>query len=364
MSKLNKDIKLEYGDSITLLKTLPDRSVDLVIADPPYYRIMIKEWNSNKHEWDNQWKNFEEYLDWTKKWVSEIKRVSKDNASLYVFADDRKASYIRIEIEKLGFKLINEIIWVKRNALTNKGWKNYRCYSPITERILFFGQKEVEYESTVDGIVSKVFTPIREYLIQEKNKIDISLDDVNILVGTASMAGRHYFSNSQWCFPTKEHYERMQLTFNAIYNKIGTVEQIGKLSNEELIKLIERVSLNNVLKKEYEELKKEYEELRRYFEPKENFTDVWISNLTSSTDEHFHPTQKPLWLIKRIVETSCKINGVVLDPFIGSGTTAIACLETKRKFIGYESKREYVEIAQERIENKVIKGSITEFEEE
>ena len=340
------NITLKQGDCLELMKELDDESVDAVIIDPPYYKIMTKEWNGKKHDWDNQWENFRVYLDWLTKVCKEIKRVSKDNSSFYIFADDKRACYVRQKIEKLGYNLINEIIWVKKNNMTIKGWTGYRCYAPITERILFFGQGESEYEIAVNGIVDKTFSPLREYLIQEKDKVGLKLDEVNILVGTASMAGRHYFANSQWCFPIKEHYERMQLTFNAIYKKLGTVEEISKLTNEELInKLLDY----EVLRKDYEELRKDYEELRRYFEPSSNYTDVWTSNLTSATDEQIHPTQKPLWLIRRIIETSCKLNGTVLDCFMGSGTTGVACIQLNRNFIGYELSPDYFKIAEKRI---------------
>ena len=355
------------GDALDLLKELPDNSVDCAVIDPPYYRIMITEWNGKKHEWDNQWDNFAHYLDWVSKWVLEIKRVLKENGSLYIFANDKLACYVRQTVEKVGYSLINEIIWVKNNNMTNKGWSSHRCYAPVTERILFFARAESEYEHGVDGLNANVFSALREYLINEKDKIGITADEVNTLVGTASMAGRHYFSRSQWCFPTKDHYERMQLTFNAFYRKLGTVEQIGKLSNGELIKML----ANNyeilrkdydVLRKDYEELRKDYDVLRRYFKPEANFTDVWISDITSSTDKQIHPTQKPLWLMSRIIKTSCPPSGVVLDPFMGSGTTGVACQIFNRKFIGFELDKTYFEIAEKRIREQKYMGKLFNFD--
>lgn len=63
-----------------------------------------------------------------------------------------------------------------------------------------------------------------------------------------------------------------------------------------------------------------------------------------------HPTQKPLDLIKQLIEFSSNSGGLVLDPCMGSGTTGIACKELDRDFIGIELDKEYFEIAKNRIE--------------
>lgn len=63
----------------------------------------------------------------------------------------------------------------------------------------------------------------------------------------------------------------------------------------------------------------------------------------------FHPTQKPVELIKKLVSLSTKEGGLVLDPFMGSGTTAVACIESKRNFIGFELSKTYHKMAVNRI---------------
>lgn len=63
-----------------------------------------------------------------------------------------------------------------------------------------------------------------------------------------------------------------------------------------------------------------------------------------------HPTQKPVDLMRRLVLASSNENDIVLDPFMGSGTTGIACVETGRRFIGIEREAEYYKIAKSRIE--------------
>lgn len=62
-----------------------------------------------------------------------------------------------------------------------------------------------------------------------------------------------------------------------------------------------------------------------------------------------HPTQKPLFLIKELIKRHCRVGGMVLDPFFGSGTTGIACLELKRHFIGIEIDEDYAEMASRRL---------------
>ena len=67
-----------------------------------------------------------------------------------------------------------------------------------------------------------------------------------------------------------------------------------------------------------------------------------------------HPTQKPFPLMEYLIKTYTNENETVLDNCMGSGTTAIACLNTNRKYIGFELDKNYFDIANERI--KLLKG--------
>jgi len=77
-------------------------------------------------------------------------------------------------------------------------------------------------------------------------------------------------------------------------------------------------------------------------------SDVWEIQKDIAI-KYLHPTQKPVSLIEKIIIKSSDINDTILDPFLGSGTTAIACLQTNRNFIGIEIEPKYVEIANKRI---------------
>jgi len=66
-------------------------------------------------------------------------------------------------------------------------------------------------------------------------------------------------------------------------------------------------------------------------------------------EKRFHPTQKPVPLFKWILENYSEKDMIILDPFIGSGTTAIACKQLGRKFIGFEISQKYVDIANKRL---------------
>jgi len=64
-----------------------------------------------------------------------------------------------------------------------------------------------------------------------------------------------------------------------------------------------------------------------------------------------HPAQKPVELIKALIMDCTELNNIVFDPFMGSGTTGVACVQTGRKFIGIEINKEYYNISKERISN-------------
>lgn len=68
-----------------------------------------------------------------------------------------------------------------------------------------------------------------------------------------------------------------------------------------------------------------------------------------------HPTEKPLHLIKDLVKISSNENDIILDPFMGSGTTAVACKQLNRNFIGFEISKEYCDIANKRLKQEQLR---------
>lgn len=82
--------------------------------------------------------------------------------------------------------------------------------------------------------------------------------------------------------------------------------------------------------------------------------DVWTGTLTLQTEktEGKHPTQKPLYILERIIEASTKEGDLVLDPFCGSSTTGVAALKLKRRFIGIDNEQEYMELSVRRLEKE------------
>lgn len=83
-----------------------------------------------------------------------------------------------------------------------------------------------------------------------------------------------------------------------------------------------------------------------------NDIDVWITKGGYKND--FHPTQKPLDIIYKMVKNSSKENDTILDPFLGSGTTAVACKQLKRNFIGIEISQKYCDIANQRLRQQIL----------
>lgn len=90
---------------------------------------------------------------------------------------------------------------------------------------------------------------------------------------------------------------------------------------------------------------------RAFFNGK-RLSDVWEFNRVAGKNQ-LHQNQKPLELIERMILKHSTPGGLVLDPFMGSGTTGVACLKHGRKFIGYELDKRYFEIAEKRIKEVV-----------
>jgi len=87
---------------------------------------------------------------------------------------------------------------------------------------------------------------------------------------------------------------------------------------------------------------------------------IQYNGLLGKEAERYHPTQKSLKVITWIIENYSQPGDTILDPFLGSGTTAVACVKTGRNYIGIEKEPKYVEIALKRLE-KVNNHKITDF---
>jgi site-specific DNA-methyltransferase (adenine-specific) len=174
------------------------------------------------------------------------------------------------------------------------------------------------YSGACDELRGFVFEPLRSYLRSEWQRAGLKPDNANAACGTKSMAAGHYFTRSQWCLPTAEHYQALR----DFANRNG-----GDYLRREY----------EDLRREYEDLRREYEDLRRpfgvtRFDP---FTDVWNFR-TVQTRPGKHPCEKPQSLLGHIIKSSTRPGAVVLDSFAGSGATGQACLALGRKFIGIE----------------------------
>lgn len=82
--------------------------------------------------------------------------------------------------------------------------------------------------------------------------------------------------------------------------------------------------------------------------------DVWSGPLTPPKEKTFgkHPTQKPEYLLERIILAASKEGDVVLDPFTGSSTTGVVAIRNNRKFIGIDNVQEYIDISERRLQNE------------
>ena len=115
------------GDTIETLKKLPDKCVDLIFADPPYWmrvngvlrRVSGEVYNGCDEEWDKQFSSLYDYEEFTRSWLSECIRVLKDNGSLWVIGGMQCIYTIGAIMQQLGLWFINDVIWYKTNPTPN-----------------------------------------------------------------------------------------------------------------------------------------------------------------------------------------------------------------------------------------------------
>lgn len=312
-------VTIKHTDALTLLKSLPPQSIDLIATDPPYYRV-------KKDAWDNQWESEADFLAWCESIAIEFKRVLKPNGSLYWFAGDKLASRIEMEVRK-HLIVKNHIVWYKPTGKHKCVCKRMqRSYFPSTERVIFAVASETEGKEN-NKRYSEACEPLIAYFRGALVKAQLTQSQVNQYIGNKMSS--HWFGRSQWRLPNREYYEKLQ------------------------------VLMGDALLRGYDELVAERNELlrnkchgySRIFDVDQSVfnTDMWISKPVQYY-EGKHPCEKPQEIMQHIIKTSSREGDLVLDPFVGGGATAVAAKALGRRFIGCELDDTYVKQARSRID--------------
>lgn len=256
LKRINFCNQILRGDCFDVMTSLPDQSFDMAFLDPPYNmqlgQKLIRPDLSNvrgvKHEWD-AFDSFADYREFTKKWLTQIRRLLKENGTFWVIGSYHNIYQIGSLIQEMGFWILNDIIWRKTNPTPNFHGTRF---ANAHETILWVSQsKDAKYTFNYDSLKSLN-------------------DDLQM--------------RSDWLFPISKGEERI-------------VDDTGK---------------------------------------------------------SLHPTQKPIELLYRMLMASTKPGDHILDPFAGTGTTAIAAKLLNRKFLLIEENETYVKAAQDRLEKVEI----------
>ena len=115
-----------HGDCIELLSYLPERSVDVIFADPPYnlqlrndlYRPNMTKVDAVNDGWD-QFDGFAEYDAFTREWLSASRRVLKETGTVWVIGSYHNIYRVGALLQNLGFWILNDIVWIKHNPMPN-----------------------------------------------------------------------------------------------------------------------------------------------------------------------------------------------------------------------------------------------------
>ena len=296
---------------------LADKSVQLIIADPPYYKV--------KGDFDFVWKTFDDYLQDVERWAIECKRVLADNGTLYWYGDAKNIAYAQIIFDK-HFNLLNSLVWENTNDHKQQIRFNtdLRTFAPLTERLLMYeqgGQKtgrELIFEQFL-----KPKNPFSKYL-----KIE--------------------FKNAG--FTNREIAQLFPSRTGGLTGCVSNWLNGDNVITEEQYNVIREYCNNKYLQKPYEELKAEYEELRRPFNNERFYGDV-IRLPNYETASHEHDTPKPEKLTREMILISSRPNDLILVPFAGSGTECAMAIKENRNFIGFEINEKHVNYGNKRTDN-------------
>ena len=304
-------------DCFNVFSKIANNSINLVCVDLPYGQTACA--------WDI-------IIDLNKMWV-ELKRIGKENCQ-YVFFCTTKFGNELINSNPKWFRY--DIVWEKENSV---GYLSANKM-PLRQHEMIYvfssiGENDIQKSRNLE---------MREYAEKVNKYINKPIKEIDEKVGNQGIHHFYSFKSSQFGLPTKKTYDKLIEHFK-INEDLKPFEKIGVVYNPQ--------------KTEGKPYKSKGEILKTHIYG----GDIIRTNLINSGDRHptsiikfgndkekLHPTQKPVQLCEWIINTYSNDGDLVLDFTMGSGSTIIACKNTKRKYIGIEKNKDIFDIAQKRIE--------------
>jgi DNA modification methylase len=294
ISKVGKHTIIQ-GDCSKVLENFKENYFDLIIADPPYWKVIGE-------KWDYKWRTEKDYLLWSEIWLKSVYNKLRIGGSLYLFGYFRMLTNIMPILKEIGFELRQQIIIDKGiKSVAGRATKNYKMFPNTTESILFLIKDNKPF--------------VKNTLLKRQKKLNLTSKEINERLGVKSNGGGMWsiYTGKNICeqFPTKELWKKIEkiLDFNISYDSVAQT-----------------------------------------YNPQMGLTDVW-TDINFYSEKRIHPTQKPVKLIERLIIASSNKNNKVLDPFGGSGSTLIACECLCRYATIIEISSEYVKKIKSRYRN-------------
>ena len=321
------------GDALDVLRNFPDESVDCCITSPPYW---------NKRQYANGGigleADYHEYIENLANIFAQVYRVLKASGSFWLNIGDTYCQKsllnipwrVAIALTEKGWILRNTIIWNKvKGGLDNTNDRLRNVYEPV----FHFVKREKQYYYDIDSVRN---TPKHTKVVR------------GAVVSATGVTGIRYKRKIE--LSTELSDEQKKNAYAALDAVLGQVQR-GEISDFRMvIKGVQRATHSDSerVSGRARELREKGFYFLKYHPKGSKPGDIWdiIPEDTQGRASHFAPY--PSDLCRTPVILTCPPDGIVLDPFVGTGTSCLVAMEYRRKSIGIDIADEYISIARER----------------
>ncbi len=334
--------KLILGDNLDSLKKLESESVDLIYLDPPFfsnrsYEVIWGDKSEIRSFEDNWIGGMEYYINWLKDRVQQMHRILKPTGSIFLHCDYHANSHIRVYILDQIFGYQNfraEIIWKRHNAHNNAKKK----LGVLTDTIWYYSKSaKFTYNPIVVSLTDNYVNSSYKYQDSKGFYMSDNITAPNINPNDIEWRGFHPGKKGRsWAISEK--------TLLSIVSK-ETVKNMTLFEKLELLYKHDFIVFT----------KNGTPRLKRYFDVSYGTVigNIWtdIINVQSLSKERIgYPTQKPEALLERIIKMASNENDIVLDPFVGGGTTVAVANKLNRKWIGIDQSPMAIKVSELRLQ--------------